>query len=37
MIKELSGFLIEKGIFKKIVIEPFDKARLKLVVIDFIS
>ncbi len=37
MIKELGGFLIEKGIFKKTVVEPFDKLKLKLVTIDFIS
>jgi superfamily II DNA or RNA helicase len=37
LIKELGGFLIEKGIFKKIVIEPFDKSKLKLVTIDFVS
>ena len=37
MIKELSGFLIEKGIFKKAIIEPFEKSKLKLITIDFIS
>ena len=37
MIKELGGFLIEKGVFKKIVIEPFDRSKLKLITIDFIS
>ncbi|GIU68820.1 MAG: helicase [Candidatus Woesearchaeota archaeon] len=37
MIKELSDFLIEKGIFKKAIIEPFDKMKLKLITIDFIS
>lgn len=37
MIKELSRFLIEKGIFKKVIVEPFDKVKLKLVTIDFIS
>jgi superfamily II DNA or RNA helicase len=37
MIKELSNFLIEKGIFKKIIVEPFDKAKLQLITIDFIS
>ena len=37
LIKELGGFLIEKGIFKKTVVEPFDKLKLKLVTIDFIS
>jgi len=37
MIKELSSFLIEKGIFKKMIIEPFDKSKLQLITIDFIS
>lgn len=37
MIKELSGFLIEKGIFKKMAVEPFDKSKLRLITIDFIS
>ena len=37
MIKELGGFLIEKGVFKKIVVEPFDRSKLKLITIDFIS
>jgi len=37
LIKELGEFLIEKGIFKKTVVEPFDKLKLKLVTIDFIS
>lgn len=37
MIKELNEFLIEKGIFKKVIVEPFDKTKLKLVAIDFIS
>ncbi|MBI4149200.1 hypothetical protein HY491_02015, partial [Candidatus Woesearchaeota archaeon] len=37
MIKELSSFLIEKGIFKKVIVEPFDKVKLKLITIDFIS
>lgn len=37
MITELSGFLIERGIFKKVVVEPFDKSKLRLVTIDFIS
>jgi len=37
LIKKLGEFLIEKGIFKKIVVEPFDKSKLKLVAIDFIS
>ncbi|MEM4707421.1 MAG: hypothetical protein QXL47_02315, partial [Candidatus Anstonellales archaeon] len=37
LIKELSDFLIEKGIFKKAIIEPLDKQKLKLIAIDFIS
>jgi hypothetical protein len=37
MITELGGFLIEKGVFKKTTVEPFNKSRLKLVTIDFIS
>ncbi|MEM3173069.1 MAG: C-terminal helicase domain-containing protein, partial [Candidatus Nitrosotenuis sp.] len=37
MITELGGFLIEKGVFKKTVVESFDKSKLKLVTIDFIS
>ncbi len=37
LIKELTNFLIEKGIFKKTVIEPFDKSKLQLITIDFIS
>jgi len=37
MIKELNNFLMEKGIFKKTVVEPFDKSKLRLITIDFIS
>ncbi len=37
MIKELGNFLMEKGIFKKTVIEPFDRSKLQLITIDFIS
>lgn len=37
MIKELGNFLMEKGVFKKMVVEPFDKSKLQLVTIDFIS
>ena len=37
IIKELSNFLIEKGIFKKGAIEPFDKSKLRLITIDFVS
>jgi len=36
-IKELNNFLLEKGLFKKAIIEPYDKSKLKLVAIDFIS
>ena len=37
MMKELSGFLIEKGVFKRAVLRPFDKSKLRLVTVDFIS
>lgn len=37
LIKKLSGFVIEKGIHKKIPVEPYDPEKLKLVTIDFIS
>lgn len=37
LIKKLSGFVIEKGIHKKIPVEPYDPAKLKLVTVDFIS
>ncbi|MDI3544149.1 MAG: hypothetical protein PWQ28_430 [Candidatus Woesearchaeota archaeon] len=37
MIKELSNFLMEKGIFKKTIVEPFDKSKLQLITIDFVS
>jgi len=37
MIKELNNFLMEKGIFKKTIVEPFDKSKLQLITIDFIS
>lgn len=37
MITELGKFLIEKGMFKKTAIEPFDKTKLKLISVDFIS
>lgn len=37
MIKELSNFLMEKGIFRKMVVAPFDKSKLQLITIDFIS
>ena len=37
MITELEEFLTEKGIFKKMEIEPFNISKLKLIVVDFIS
>jgi hypothetical protein len=37
MTTELGGFLTEKGIFKKAVVEPFDLSKLKLIAMDFIS
>ena len=37
MIKKLGNFLIEKGIFRKNIVEPFDKSKLKLITIDLIS
>lgn len=37
MMKELSGFLIEKGVFKCTVLQPFDRSKLRLVAVDFIS
>ena len=37
MIKELSEFLIEKGVFKQAVLQPFDRYKLRLVTVDFIS
>ena len=37
MIKELSNFLMEKGVFKKTIVAPFDKSKLQLITIDFIS
>ncbi len=37
MIKKLSDFLMEKEMFKKTTIESFDKLKLKLITIDFIS
>ena len=37
MINELNNFLMEKGVFKKKLIEPFDKTKLQLITIDFIS
>ncbi|MGC8483987.1 MAG: hypothetical protein ACP5OE_10140, partial [Thermodesulfobium sp.] len=37
MITNLGEFLTEKGTFRKIVVEPFDRSKLKLVAIDFVS
>ncbi len=37
MIENLSNFLMKKGTFKKTIVEPFDKSKLRLVTIDFIS
>ncbi|MBU4266495.1 MAG: hypothetical protein KKE96_04635 [Candidatus Altiarchaeota archaeon] len=37
VIKELNNFLMEKGTFKKNVVEPFDKSKLQLITIDFVS
>lgn len=37
LIEELSNFLMEKGLFKKSIVEPFDKSKLRLVTIDFVS
>lgn len=37
LVNEISAFLQEKSVYDKEGIEPFDKAKLKLVAIDFIS
>lgn len=37
LIEELSNFLMEKGLFRKSIVEPFDKSKLRLVTIDFVS
>jgi len=37
LIKNLGDFAIEKSVIKREVIEPFDKSKLKLITIDFIS
>ena len=37
MVEELGNFMTEKGIFKRIEIEPFDASKLRLVTMDFIS
>ena len=37
LISELNSFLIEKGVAKKELLEPFNKSKLALITIDFIS
>jgi superfamily II DNA or RNA helicase len=37
MVQDIEEFLTKKGVFKKIVLEPFDSSKLKLVTMDFIS
>ena len=37
MVKELSEFLIGKGVFKQAVLRPFDRSKLRLITVDFIS
>jgi superfamily II DNA or RNA helicase len=37
MIAKIAEFLFEKGIFRKTAIEPFDRSRLKLITMDFVS
>ena len=37
LIMEISSYLIEKGVSTKVVIEPFDKQKLQLITVDFIS
>jgi len=37
LINSLEIFVIDKGIFKKAPVEPFDSRKLKLIIIDFIS
>jgi len=37
MINKIENFLSEKGIFKKTALEPFDRSKLKLITMDFIS
>ena len=37
MVHDIEEFLTKKGVFRKVVLEPFDSSRLKLVTMDFIS
>jgi len=37
MVKELNNFLMEKRVFKKEIVEPLNKSKVKLITIDFIS
>ena len=37
MVQDIEEFLTKKGVFKKVVLEPFDSSKLKLVAMDFIS
>jgi high-affinity nickel permease len=37
LIKELNNFLMEKGMLKKAIVEPFDMSKLRLITVDFIS
>ena len=37
MVQDIEEFLTKKGVFKKVVLEPFDSSKLKLVTMDFIS
>ena len=37
MVHDIKEFLTKKGVFKKVILEPFDSSKLKLVTMDFIS
>lgn len=37
LIKKLSGFVIEKGVHKKVPVEPYEPEKVRLVTVDFIS
>ena len=37
MVHDIEEFLTKKGVFRKVVLEPFDSSKLKLVTMDFIS
>ena len=37
MVQDIEEFLTKKGVFRKVVLEPFDSSKLKLVTMDFIS